>query len=185
MSPPAHQQNSTGQEVKEKERGEVRQEGQSSVRRIRAPRGEGMSSLMASLTSSPPVKPCHDHAISCCSSPSEIHSLPRPGTNSSLNSEASCNSASYRTLSASSSCCQVSSGEIVVTSSSVTKTKSKTLLPVFFSCHRIYRVSPVTSSPCCPLTPLPESSPCHLPPHPLPFLPPRSPPPSLAPQAVL
>ncbi|CAB1425376.1 unnamed protein product [Pleuronectes platessa] len=61
----------------------------SAVRRIRAPRGAGMSSLMASLTSSP--------------SPGPLPSLP---TNSSLSSEASCNSASCRTLSASSSCSQ-------------------------------------------------------------------------------
>ena len=94
----AHQQRNMGEEVKEK--GEVREEGQPSARRIRAPRGEGISSLMASLTSSSPISPCH--------STSEVHSLPRLATNSSLNSEASCNSASYRTLSASSSCCQVS-----------------------------------------------------------------------------
>lgn len=67
-----------------------------------------MSSLMASLTSSPPVTSCHNHSTSYCSSSSEVHSLPRLATNSSLNSEASFNSASYRTLSASSSCCQVS-----------------------------------------------------------------------------
>ncbi|KAL3045453.1 hypothetical protein OYC64_013679 [Pagothenia borchgrevinki] len=60
-------------------------------RRIRAPRGRGMSSLMASLTSSPT---------------SEVYSLPRQETTSSLNSEASGTSASCRTISASSSCCQ-------------------------------------------------------------------------------
>lgn len=108
----AHQQMTPGEEVDEKERGEVRREVQSSVRKIRAPKGEGMSSLMASLTSSAPVDSGHDHSTSCCSSSSEVHSLPRDATNSSLNSEAS-----YRTLSASSSCCQVSLGEITVTSS--------------------------------------------------------------------
>lgn len=101
---PAHQQKKSGEE------------GRSSARRIRAPRGDGMSSLMASLTSSPPVHPCRDPSTS-----SAVHSLPRLATNSSLNSETSCNSASYRTLSASSSCCQVSLGEII--RSSVTETK--------------------------------------------------------------
>lgn len=95
--------------------GELRVE-ESSARRIRAPRGRGLSSLMASLTSAPPVDSCHDFESS--SSSSEVHSLPSLVTNSSLNSEAS-----YRTLSASSSCCQVSEGELMVTSISVTKTK--------------------------------------------------------------
>ncbi|GLD74315.1 NHS-like protein 1, partial [Lates japonicus] len=81
--------------------GEIRKEGLSSIRRIRAPRGEGMSSLMASLTSSQRVD-----TTSCCSPSSEVHSLPQLATSSSLNSEASCNSASYQTLSASSSRCQ-------------------------------------------------------------------------------
>ncbi|KAJ4921986.1 hypothetical protein JOQ06_002019 [Pogonophryne albipinna] len=61
------------------------------LRRIRAPRGRGMSSLMASLTSSPT---------------SEVYSFPRQETTSSLNSEASGTSASCRTISASLSCCQ-------------------------------------------------------------------------------
>lgn len=73
----------------------------STGRRIRAPKGEGMSSLMASLTSR------------CVSSSSDISQLPRLDTTSSLNSDTSCNSStSYHTLSASSSsccCCQVSS----------------------------------------------------------------------------
>lgn len=96
---PDHQQNNTGTE-----KGGVREEGQSSVRRIRAPRGEGLSSLMASLT----APSCHNNFSS------GVHKLPRLATNSSLNSEASCNSTSYRTLSTSSSCCQVSSGGIIL-----------------------------------------------------------------------
>lgn len=96
---PDHQQNNTGME-----KGGVREEGQSSARRIRAPRGEGLSSLMASLT----APSCHNHFSS------GVHKLPRLATNSSLNSEASCNSTSYRTLSTSSSCCQVSSGGIIL-----------------------------------------------------------------------
>lgn len=55
-----------------------------------------MSSLMASLTSPTPVNT------------GQGRSLPRLATNSSLDSEASCNSISYRALSASSSCSQVS-----------------------------------------------------------------------------
>lgn len=172
----AHHQKNTEEEVEEQEKGEVREEAPSSSRRIRAPRGEGMSSLMASLTSSPLVSPCHDR------SSSEVHSLPRLATNSSLNSEVSCNSASYGTLSASSSCCQVSLGEINVAGSSVTRTKSK--LYVFLSGHRIRRVSPATSSPCCPLTPPPESFLSLLPPPPLLFFPTPSPPPAQAPPAV-
>lgn len=172
-------------------KGEVREVGRSTLRRIRAPRGAGMSSLMASLTSSPPANSCHDHSTSCCTYSSEVHSLPRLATTSSLNSEASCNSISYRTLSASSSCSQVSLGEIIVTISSVIKTISKyssplLFLPIFFSTHRICRGSPATSSPCCPLTVLPESSHSLLPPPPplLLVLPSHSPPPSPAPQAM-
>lgn len=118
----ARRQKNTGEETDVKKKGEAREIEQSTARRIRAPRGEGMSSLMASLTSSPPVNTCHDHSTSCCSSSSEVHSLPRLATSSSLNSEASCNSISYRTLSASSSCCQVSLGEVILTNSSVIKT---------------------------------------------------------------
>ncbi|KAK9518762.1 hypothetical protein VZT92_022753, partial [Zoarces viviparus] len=91
----AHQQKGR---TEEEEMGELRVE-ESSARRIRAPRGRGLSSLMASLTSAPPVDSCHDFESS--SSSSEVHSLPSLVTNSSLNSEAS-----YRTLSASCSCCQ-------------------------------------------------------------------------------
>lgn len=71
-------------------------------RKIRAPRGMGMSSLMAALTSSP--------RTGNSSSSSDVRGLPRLETTSSLSSESSCHSASYRTLSASSSCCQVSCG---------------------------------------------------------------------------
>lgn len=74
----------------------VRELGLSATRRIRAPRGEGMSSLMASLTSP------------TLGGSGQDHSLPRLTSNSSLDSEASCNSISYRLLSASSSCSQVS-----------------------------------------------------------------------------
>ncbi|XP_029941980.1 NHS-like protein 1 isoform X2 [Salarias fasciatus] len=76
----------------EEEKPGSRKKGQSLSRKIRAPRGEGMSSLMASLTSSPRAD--HQYASS---------SLPRLATNSSLNSEVSCQN-TYRTLSASSSC---------------------------------------------------------------------------------
>lgn len=88
------------EEIGAEQEGGVRDTGWSTIRRIRAPRGEGMSSLMASLTSSSPVN--------SCSYSSEVHSLPRLATTSSLNSGASCNSVSYRTLSTSSSCSQVS-----------------------------------------------------------------------------
>ncbi|KAF1394418.1 hypothetical protein PFLUV_G00000070 [Perca fluviatilis] len=71
------------------ERGGAREEGKSSLRRIRAPRGGGMCSLMASLTSAPPTDP---------SPLPQPPPLPRPETNSSLDS--------CGTLSASSSCCQ-------------------------------------------------------------------------------
>ncbi|TKS66673.1 Nance-Horan syndrome protein [Collichthys lucidus] len=90
----SNQLKKTGEDMAAKEKRGVREEGQSSARRIRAPRGEGMSSLMASLTSCSPGGSL------------EVHNLPRLATNSSLNSEASCNSPPYRTLSASSSCCQ-------------------------------------------------------------------------------
>ncbi|TKS66682.1 NHS-like protein 1 [Collichthys lucidus] len=90
----SNQLKKTGEDMAAKEKRGVREEGQSSARRIRAPRGEGMSSLMASLTSCSPGGSL------------EVHNLPRLATNSSLNSEASCNSSPYRTLSASSSCCQ-------------------------------------------------------------------------------
>lgn len=81
-----------------REGGRVRELGLSTARRIRAPRGEGMSSLMASLTSPTP------------GGSGQVHSLPRLTSHSSLDSEASCNSISYRLLSASSSCSQVSLG---------------------------------------------------------------------------
>lgn len=137
-----------------------------------------MSSLMASLTS--PVNLGHDHPTSSCSSSSKVHSLPRLATNSSLNSEASCNSISSRTLSASSSCSQVSSGSLLFCESRVVSDSDKT---TFFSsnCRRC-RGSPVTSSPSSPLTQLPESFPSLLPPPPPPLLfpPSQSPPPSPA-----
>lgn len=75
------------------ERGDIRKEGRPSGRRIRAPRGEGISSLMASLTSSPLDDQCTS---------SDVRSLPRLDTNSSLSSEGSC-----QTLSAASSWYQV------------------------------------------------------------------------------
>ncbi|KAI3366184.1 hypothetical protein L3Q82_010015, partial [Scortum barcoo] len=153
----AHQQKSTGEEVEEKKRVEVREEVQPSARRIRAPRGEGMSSLMASLTSSKPVNSCHDFSTSCCSSSSEVHSLPRLGTNSSLNSEVSCNSASYRTLSASSSCCQ--SQDLQGFPSDL-----QPLLP-FDPTARVIPQSPSSSSssfPSSPVTSLPGTPSCAL-----------------------
>lgn len=99
----SHQQKSMEEVMEESERG--RKEGPSTSRRIRAPKGEVMSSLMASLTSSPNVG---KQPNSCHSSSSEIDSLPRIPTNSSLSSEVSFNSTTYRTLSASSSYSQVS-----------------------------------------------------------------------------
>lgn len=111
---PTHQQKTIGEDLEESERAEIRKEKQSSARRIRAPTGEGMSGLMASLTCSSHVESCQEHSSSCCSPSSEVRSLPRLATNSSLNSEASCNSTSYRTLSTSSSCCQVSLGKNIV-----------------------------------------------------------------------
>lgn len=89
--PPVQQRQITA-----KEDGNARELGFLTTRRIRAPRGEGMSSLMASLTSPTPVNA------------GQVHSLPRLATNSSLDSEASCNSIAYKALSASSSCSQVS-----------------------------------------------------------------------------
>lgn len=89
-------------EMEVKEEGDAVKSGRTTIRKIRAPRGEGMSSLMASLTSSKQVNSC------------QVHSLPRLATNSSLSSEASCKSISYRTLSASSFCCQVSLRKVVV-----------------------------------------------------------------------
>lgn len=109
---PTHQQKTTGKELEERERAEISKEEKSSARRIRAPRGEVISGLMASLTSSSHVELCQEHSSSCCSS--DVQRLPRLATNSSLNSDSSCNSTSYRTLSASSSCCQVSLGKNIV-----------------------------------------------------------------------
>lgn len=111
MGRPASECSSPHQQrnVEVEQREEMRKEGQLTTRRIRAPKGEGMSSLMASLTSSPRIG---SHSTSCCSPSLEINTLPRPASTSSLNSEASCNSVSYRTLSASSSCYQVSLGEV-------------------------------------------------------------------------
>lgn len=84
--PPVQQRQTAAQEE-----GSVTELGLSTTRRIRAPRGGGMSSLMASLTSPTPGR-----------------SGPVHRSNSSLDSEASCNSVSFRLLSASSSCSQVS-----------------------------------------------------------------------------
>ncbi|KAK2857164.1 hypothetical protein Q5P01_005899 [Channa striata] len=111
------------------EGGGIRTEGQSSVRRIRAPRGEGISRLMASLTSSPRVDSCQNPSSSVSSPSSEVCSLPRLATNSSLNSEASCNSASYRMLSASSSCCQSQDLQGFPITSSLPSTPSHALQP--------------------------------------------------------
>ncbi|XP_061693897.1 NHS-like protein 1 [Syngnathoides biaculeatus] len=67
-------------------------------RKIRAPRGEGIASLMMSLTSA------HIDGLSW---PSDVRSLPRMGTSSSsLDSDISWNNISYRTLSTRSSCSQ-------------------------------------------------------------------------------
>ncbi|XP_035854713.1 mucin-5AC [Sander lucioperca] len=80
------------------ERGGDREEGKSSVRRIRAPRGGGMCSLMASLTSAPPTDSSDPSRLP------RLPPLPRPDTNSSLDS--------CGTLSASSSCCQGFHGDL-------------------------------------------------------------------------
>ncbi|XP_077399373.1 uncharacterized protein nhsl1a isoform X2 [Vanacampus margaritifer] len=70
---------------------------ESLARKIRAPTGQGLASLMMSLTSP---------RVDSLSRSSDVRSLPRMATSSSLDSDASCNSVSYRTLSASSSCSQ-------------------------------------------------------------------------------
>lgn len=102
-TPILQQQNAAEEmEMEVKEKGDDVKSGCTTIRKIRAPRGEGMSSLMASLTSSKQVNSC------------QVHSLPRLATNSSLSSEGSCNSISYRTLSASPSCCQVSLRKFIV-----------------------------------------------------------------------
>ncbi|XP_042372920.1 NHS-like protein 1, partial [Plectropomus leopardus] len=137
----AHQQKDKEEEV---QRGEVREEGRATTRRIRAPRGRGMSSLMASLTSSQPVDSCQDLS-------SEVHSLPRLATNSSLNSEASCSSTSYRTLSASSSCCQAQDLQGF-------PSDLQPLLP-FDPTARVIPQSPSASYPSSPVTSSSPSSP--------------------------
>ncbi|XP_054631741.1 NHS-like protein 1 isoform X2 [Dunckerocampus dactyliophorus] len=78
----------------------VRKKRESLARKIRAPKGQGISSLMASLTLP------HPHSYHDLTPSSEVHSLPCMATSSSLDSEASYNSVSYRPLSASSSCSQ-------------------------------------------------------------------------------
>lgn len=90
--------------------------GHATSRRIRAPQGEGLSSLMAALTSSKAV-----------TSISEVHSRPHMATNSSLNSS-SCNSVSYRSLNGSLSCCQVGIREHRPKAVAFTKTKTFLLL---------------------------------------------------------
>ncbi|XP_013879779.1 NHS-like protein 1 isoform X2 [Austrofundulus limnaeus] len=77
--------------VDDEEIEKIKKEGLLFTRRIRAPKGEGMSSLMASLTTSPHV---NKHPISCHSSSSDIHSLPHLATNFSPSSEVSSVSAS-------------------------------------------------------------------------------------------
>lgn len=130
---PALRQKDPEEDTDVKKGGEVKEVGWSTARRIRAPRGEGISSLMASLTSSTPVNCCHDNGHSPTCGPSQVHSLPRLATNSSLNSVTGCNSVSYRTLSASSSCCQVSLGEVVYAMKTVTETKQKISFLYLFS----------------------------------------------------
>ncbi|XP_077468826.1 uncharacterized protein nhsl1a isoform X2 [Stigmatopora argus] len=79
---------STASSQQQEEEELVRKKKESLSRKIRAPRGDGISSLMMSLTST------RVHGLS---------SLPRMATSSSLESDTSCDSISYRTLSASSS----------------------------------------------------------------------------------
>lgn len=145
--------------------------GRSTNRRIRAPKGEGLSSLMAALTSSKSV-----------TSTSEVHSLPRLATNSSLNSESSCSSVSYRTLSASSTCCQVGTRG-AATAYIKTFCLFYVLICFLLSfADRIPKLSPATFTLYYPLTPLPESFHSL---HPrLPLLPSLSPTPSLAAQVT-
>ncbi|XP_026157431.1 mucin-17-like isoform X2 [Mastacembelus armatus] len=102
-----HWQNNTEEEAEETCRAQITKQGQSSARRVCDPKGDGISSLMVSVTSSQCVDSCQDRAASCCTSSSEVHSPPHLATNWSLKSEASCNCASYwKTLIASSSCHQ-------------------------------------------------------------------------------
>ncbi|XP_026218215.1 NHS-like protein 1 isoform X3 [Anabas testudineus] len=138
------QQKTMWEELEERERAEIRKEDQSSVRRIRAPEGEGMTGLMASPTRSAYVESCQEHSSSCCSPPSEARSLPRLVTNSSLNSEASCNSTPYRTLSASSSSCQGFPSDIMPLLPFDPKAKVIPQSP--FSSSSSLSSSPVTSS---------------------------------------
>ncbi|KAM4601686.1 uncharacterized protein nhsl1a [Polymixia lowei] len=84
---------------------------QPSRRRIRAQRGEGISSLMASLTPTLTPHPC------ITSPHSSSVSLPRLATSSSLDSKASDGTAPYRTLSIASSCSQRDSASASTTDS--------------------------------------------------------------------
>ncbi|XP_021167027.2 NHS-like protein 1, partial [Fundulus heteroclitus] len=105
-----------------------RKEGQGTSRRIRAPRGEGLSSLMASLTSSPNVS-------------SSIHSMP---TASSLSSDVGWNSPDCSALSASSSYSQDQQGF---------PSDLQPLLP-YDPNARVIPQSPSSSSSCLPASPV-------------------------------
>ncbi|MEQ2187171.1 hypothetical protein GOODEAATRI_001851 [Goodea atripinnis] len=140
ICPSSHQQKSREVDLEESE--DNRKDEQFISRRIRAPKGDGMSSLMASLTSSPNVG---TQPVSCSSSSSEIHSLPRMPTNSSLSSEVSFNSTTYRTLSASSSSCSQDQQGF--------PSDLQPLLP-YDPNARVIPQSPSSSSSCFPSSPV-------------------------------
>ncbi|XP_034037556.1 uncharacterized protein LOC117520308 [Thalassophryne amazonica] len=77
-------------EVKRREKGGVRKEVDLSARRIRAPKGEGISSLMASLTTSPRI------SCSSCSPSLELSTPSHVDTESFMSSGSSSNSISCR-----------------------------------------------------------------------------------------
>uniref|UniRef100_A0A1A8SA96 RING-type E3 ubiquitin transferase n=1 Tax=Nothobranchius rachovii TaxID=451742 RepID=A0A1A8SA96_9TELE len=136
-------QESQNKQEDTEDRANLLKEAQMSVRKIRAPRGEGLSSLMASLTSSPRI---NKHPVSS----SEVYSLPRLATNSSLSTEVSYNSASYRTLSTSSSS---QSQDLQGFPSDL-----QPLLP-FDPSARVEPQSPSSSSSCFPSSPASSSLP--------------------------
>uniref|UniRef100_A0A8K9X5T9 Uncharacterized protein n=1 Tax=Oncorhynchus mykiss TaxID=8022 RepID=A0A8K9X5T9_ONCMY len=105
------------EERREEEREEERRVMKPSVRRIRAQRGQGISSLMASLTPTLTPNPSLTPYLSLTPSSSMgsvslggedggegFHSLPRQDVLSSLSSESSCLSTPYRTFCSMASC---------------------------------------------------------------------------------
>uniref|UniRef100_A0A3Q2DCZ3 Nascent polypeptide-associated complex subunit alpha, muscle-specific form-like n=1 Tax=Cyprinodon variegatus TaxID=28743 RepID=A0A3Q2DCZ3_CYPVA len=115
-------------------------EGQYTSRRIRAPKGEGMSSLMASLTSSPNIG---KEPVSCQSSPSDGRI---PPTNSSLSSEVGFKSNTHTTPSASSSYSQSQDQQGF-------PSDFQPLL-LYDPTVRVMPQSPSSSSPCFPASPV-------------------------------